>query len=89
MVGVSTDTHETQCAFAESLKAGFAMIGDEKKVLCKAFDVLWPLLGKAQRISYVIDGGGVIRNVFHHELAIGRHLDDVRDAVKAIAQKSA
>lgn len=87
VVGVSTDSLSTQCAFAKSLDASFAMIGDEDKKVSKAFDVLWPILGKSQRVTFVIDGDGVVRGTFHHEILVGKHLDDVRALVKQLAAK--
>ncbi len=87
VVGVSVDSLETQCEFARSIQATFAMIGDQDRSVSKAFDVLWPLIGKAQRVTYVIDGEGVIRGVFHHEVRVGKHLEDVRSLVKDLARK--
>lgn len=90
VLGVSVDSLETQCAFAKSLDATFAMIGDEDKKLSRSFDVLWPILGKSQRVTFVIDGEGVVRATFHHEILVGKHLDEVRAFVKKLApQKSA
>lgn len=84
VVGVSVDSLETQCAFAKSLDATFAMIGDRDKRVSKAFDVLWPIIGKAQRVTFVIDGEGVVRDVFHHEVMVNKHLVDVRESVKRL-----
>ena len=90
VLGVSVDSLETQCAFAKSLDATFAMIGDEDKKLSRSFDVLWPIIGKSQRVTFVIDGEGVVRATFHHEILVGKHLDEVRAFVKKLApQKSA
>ncbi len=87
VVGVSVDSLETQCAFAKSLEANFAMIGDEDKRVSKAFDVLWPLIGKSQRVTFVIDREGIVAATFHHEVLVGKHLDDVRAFVKKLAAK--
>lgn len=85
VLGVSVDSLETQCAFAKSLDASFAMIGDHDKKVSKAFDVLWPIIGKAQRVTFVIDGDGIVRGTFHHEVLVGKHLSDVRALVKKLA----
>jgi thioredoxin-dependent peroxiredoxin len=87
VVGVSVDSLETQCAFAKSFDATFDMIGDQDKAVSRAFDVLWPLIGKAQRVTFVMDGEGVVRAVFHHEVLVGRHLDDVRTFVQKLTAK--
>ncbi len=87
VVGVSVDSLETQCAFAKSLDATFAMIGDLDKKVSRSFDVLWPIIGKAQRVTFVIDGEGIVREVFHHEILVNKHLAEVRDAVKRLTGK--
>lgn len=87
VVGVSVDSLATQCEFAKSIRAEFAMIGDEDRTVSRAFDVLWPLIGKAQRVTYVIDGEGIVRGVFHHEVRVGKHLEDVQRLVKELSRK--
>lgn len=77
LVGVSTDDLKTQCDFASSTSAPFPIIGDEDSAISKAYDVLWPLLGVAQRVTYVIGPSGVIEAVFHHEINVKAHRDDV------------
>ncbi len=86
VIGVSVDSLETQCAFAKSLDATFAMIGDRDKRVSKAFDVLWPIIGKAQRVTFVIDGEGIVRDVFHHEVMVNKHLADVQESVKRLSR---
>lgn len=87
VVGVSVDSLETQCEFAKSIRATFPMIGDEDRSVSRAFDVLWPLIGKAQRVTYVIDREGIVRGVFHHEVRVGKHLADARALVEQLARK--
>ncbi len=84
VIGVSVDSLETQCAFAKSLEATFAMVGDRDKQVSRAFDVLWPIIGKAQRVTFVIDREGIVRDVFHHEVMVNKHLSDVRESVKRL-----
>ena len=84
LVGVSTDDHSTQCAFAHSLGASFPMIGDKSGAICKAYDVTWPLLGVAKRVTYVIGPNRVILGVFRHELQVAKHKDDVLRMVDAL-----
>jgi len=54
VVGVSTDDRDTQCRFATSLAAPFPMLGDHDRSICRAYKVLWPLIGVAHRITYVL-----------------------------------
>ena len=78
LIGISADKFDAQCRFATEHQAPFPLVGDEDKRICEAFGVLWPLIKIPQRITFVVDEEGVVRAVFHHEVQISRHLDDVR-----------
>jgi len=82
VIGVSVDDHETQCNFARSLGVPFPMVGDAGKVVSRAFGVLWPVLGVARRVTFVLDEQGVVKGVFKHEFQLGKHLDDARDLLR-------
>jgi peroxiredoxin Q/BCP len=77
VVGISTDTHDTQCLFAQAMRAPFPLIGDRNKAISKAYDVLWPLLGLPMRVTYIVNPHDTIEAVLHHELNIGQHRNDV------------
>ena len=77
VVGISTDDLATQCNFARSIKTPFPMIGDKDGAIGRAYDVLWPLIGVAKRVTYVISPAQEIEAVFHHELDVKSHRDDV------------
>jgi peroxiredoxin len=57
LVGVSTDDLETQCRFASELGAPFPIVPDRDRAICRAYDVLWPLIGIAHRITYIVAPG--------------------------------
>jgi|RhiMethySRZTD1v2_1073278.scaffolds.fasta_scaffold04208_8 thioredoxin-dependent peroxiredoxin len=78
VIGVSADTHQTQCDFARSTGATFPMVGDSSGELIERFDVKWPIFKRALRVTYLIDGEGVVRGVFHHELDMKKHVVEVK-----------
>src|SRR5665213_2711661 len=41
VIGISTDSLETQCKFAQSLKVTFPLIADANKKISASYDVLW------------------------------------------------
>ena len=86
LVGVSTDDAKTQCEFADSLHTPFPLLVDHDGAVTRAYDVRWPLVNIAQRVTYVIDSSRCIAGAFHHELQIGKHRDDVLRAVDALYQ---
>ena len=86
LVGISTDDGKTQCRFAEANTLPFPLIGDDKKAISKAYDVLWPLLGLAQRITYVVGPDRKIVAAFHHEVLIKKHAEGVMRVVNELLQ---
>jgi thioredoxin-dependent peroxiredoxin len=81
IAGVSTDALDTQCAFADAMHAPFPLLADKGGAIAKDYDVRWPLVAIAQRVTYVVDSARRIAGAFHHELQIGKHRDDVLRAV--------
>lgn len=77
VIGVSTDDGETQCRFADSLKAPFPMLSDPNGQIAAAYDVRWPLIGLAKRVTYIVDPSRRIVAVFHHEVRVDQHQSDV------------
>jgi peroxiredoxin len=87
VIGVSADTHETQCDFAKSTGATFPMVGDRDGHLIARFDVKWPLFKRALRVTYLIDREGVVQGVFHHELDMKKHVAQVKAKLAELALK--
>jgi peroxiredoxin len=89
LVGVSTDDRDTQCRFASELGAPFPMVPDRDRSICRAYDVLWPLIGIAHRITYVVapkhpgPPSWTVEAVFRHEFDVGAHRDEVLRFVNA------
>jgi len=77
LVGVSTDDEKTQCDFANSTKAPFPIVPDSDHKICRAYDVLWPVMNVARRITVIVRPDMVVDAVFHHEVQVSRHRDDV------------
>lgn len=77
VIGVSTDTFETQCRFAEKHGVTFPMIADTDKSIARAYKVLWPLLPLARRVTFVLDEQHRVLAVYNHEFQVSKHLDDV------------
>jgi len=88
LVGVSTDDEKTQCDFANSMQAPFPIVPDADQKICRAYDVLWPVMNVARRITVVIRPDMVVDAVFHHEVQISRHRDDVLRHVNNLFKQS-
>jgi len=84
IVGISTDDHQVQCSFAESLRAPFPMIGDADRTISRAYGVLWPLIERPKRVTFIVNPLRTIEAVFQHEVQIAKHRDDVLRHVDAM-----
>lgn len=87
VVGVSVDSAERQCEFASAEGVPFPMVGDASRSISRSFDVLRPILGVSQRVTYVISPEGRIEAAFHHELMVGKHLEDVKRHLEQAARR--
>jgi peroxiredoxin Q/BCP len=82
LIGVSLDKPERQCEFAKAENIDFALIGDETRKISDAYGVVWPVMRRDRRATFVIDPEGKVKDVFHHEVQVYRHLDDVLAKLK-------
>ena len=88
VIGVSVDKEQTQCDFASQEGVPYPMIGDESRAINRSYDVLWPLLGVSQRVTYIIGPDGKIERVLHHELLVHKHLDEVKRHLQSLPRSA-
>jgi peroxiredoxin Q/BCP len=84
IVGVSPDPLETQCKFAEHYQAKFAILADPESTIAREYGVVFPILPRIKRVTFIIDPEGYIVGRFHHELAFERHVDDALAFLRAV-----
>jgi peroxiredoxin Q/BCP len=77
LIGVSVDKADRQCRFALDEGLQFRLVGDESRVISEQYGVIWPVLRVDRRATFVIGFDGRIEDVFHHEVQVYRHLEDV------------
>jgi thioredoxin-dependent peroxiredoxin len=77
VIGVSTDTLAVQCDFAQRQEVRFPMLADPDRRISAAYGVLWPLVPRARRVTFVIGETGLIELVSWHEFQVSKHLDEV------------
>lgn len=90
VVGVSRDDVETHKRFIAANNLQYELVADPEGEMATAYQTLrfGGLFPLQKRITYVIDAGGVIRGVFHHELVMGAHVEDVRRCLKSLPKPS-
>jgi len=76
LVGVSVDSAQRQCEFADSENVDFTLLSDESRSISKQYGVLWPVMNVDRRVTFILDEHGTVEHVIHHEVKVYRHLDD-------------
>ncbi len=85
VLGISTDSVDTQRRFAEKHKVGFKLLSDSKGEVSKKYGVLRPT-GTAERVTFIVDPDGkvvkVIKNVKPDEHP-AKALEYIKEALQA------
>jgi thioredoxin-dependent peroxiredoxin len=77
VVGVSADGIGVQCEFGRSEQVTFPLLADTQGTIAAAYGVLWPVITRARRVTFVIDEEGIVELATWHELQVSKHLDEV------------
>lgn len=83
VIGVSTASGSNRDSFAARFKLPFHVVADDGAIRA-AWGVpktLWVLPG---RVTYVLDGAGVVRLRFASQLNVGKHIDDALATVRSL-----
>lgn len=94
VLGISPDPIETQCEFGRQQRVQFPLLADADRRISGSFGVLWPLLPRARRVTFVLSEAQVVELVLHHEFQVSKHLDGVlsylrkRAPARAAVQKN-
>ncbi|OYU37103.1 alkyl hydroperoxide reductase subunit C [Novosphingobium sp. PASSN1] len=85
--GVSTDTHFSHKAWADSSpaigKITYYLVGDQNHALTNAFDNLRPGVGLADRGTFVVDPDGIIQLIEITPEGVGRNAAELVRKIKA------
>jgi peroxiredoxin Q/BCP len=84
IAGVSPDALDVQCKFADHYQTQFPIVADPELEIARAYQVLFPLLSRVKRMTFVIDPEGCIAARFHHELMFEKHVDDAIAFMKTV-----
>jgi len=88
VVGVSSDSVASHESFAAKHRLPFVLLADEGGVVRKRYGVK-PTLGILPgRVTYVIDGQGVVRHVFSAQTGVQRHVSAALDALSEIEARA-
>lgn len=85
VIGISSDGAASHKAWAAKHRLPFTLLTDKGGRVRKAFGVKRTLGILPGRSTYVLDGQGVVRHVFHSARNPDRHVDDALAVVKRLA----
>lgn len=85
-MGVSGDSQEANDRFRESLDLPFPLVGDAEGKILKAYEVRWPIVGLARRVTYVIGRDRRILSAFHSERDMSAHAAQACSVVSGRAE---
>jgi peroxiredoxin Q/BCP len=88
VVGVSSDSVTSHEGFAAKHKLPFTLLADEGGKVRKEYGVKATLAILPGRVTYVIDGQGVVRHVFSSQTGVQRHVHEALDALNEIAARA-
>ncbi|MDW8020086.1 MAG: peroxiredoxin [Chloroherpetonaceae bacterium] len=80
--GISVDNVASHQAFKQKQNLNFTLLADETKEVCKKYGVLGAL-GFAQRVTFLIGKGGVIKKIFR-DVQPEVHAKEVLEVAKTI-----
>lgn len=81
VIGISPDNSDSHQNFIEKHSLNFTLLPDEKKELCKKFDVLKD--NNVERTTFVIDADGFIRWI-ERPVNLEGHIERVLKAIRAL-----
>jgi len=87
VVGISADPLETQCKFAEHYQTSFPIVSDPDGAIGRDYGVMFSVLPRTKRVTFIIDPEGNIAARFHYELLWYKHIDDALGFLRAEQQK--
>ncbi len=82
VLGVSTDDVASHASFAREHHIPFPLLADPDGTIVRAYGV-GRILGMASRVTYLIDGEGIVRRVFP-DVDPGVHATELLEAIHAL-----
>lgn len=87
VIGVSSDPQAKSEAFRGELGLPYALVGDPKGAVLRAYGVRWPVIGFAKRGTFVIGRDRKVALAFRSETDAEAHLVQATAAARAAAAR--
>ncbi|MEM0364964.1 MAG: peroxiredoxin, partial [Candidatus Nitrosocaldus sp.] len=83
VIGISSDDLESHKRFAAKYGLNFPLVSDADNSISKMYGVFNEEKGRARRVTFIIDGDGVVRHIMKR-VDVKSHADDVIDILNRI-----
>lgn len=83
ILGVSADGEASHKAFAAKFNLPFSLLADPERKLIDAYGVRMAVVGVAKRVTFVIDGQGVLRRILR-DINTKQHDQQVLEILKSL-----
>jgi|GEM_PF-996892 len=85
-IGISRDSPESHARFIKEKNLQFELLSDPDNKAAAALGALWfgGVVNQPKRMTFVIDGEGVLRGIYHHELLLKKHAQNAALCVEAL-----
>lgn len=84
IVGISTDSLDRVTRFEEAVGTPFGLGSDKGGKIRRLYDVRRRFGLGTSRVTYVIDGEGVIRGAFHNEILMSTHIQNALRTLESL-----
>jgi peroxiredoxin Q/BCP len=84
VIGISSDSVDTHADFAARCELPFTLLSDPGGKVRKLYGVPSTMGLLPGRVTYIIDGGGVVRHIFNSQFNVAKHVDEAINVLKSI-----
>ncbi len=88
VVGISSDSVEAHKGFAADCDLPFKILSDKNGEVRRSYGVTSTLGLMPGRVTYVIDGQGIVRHIFSSQLQATRHADEALESLRSVRAES-
>ena len=86
VIGISSDSVESHQQFAKEHRLPFILLSDEEGTIRKRYGVP-TAFGLPGRVTYIIDGQGIVRHMFFSQYTSRKHVDVAIETLQSIREE--
>lgn len=84
VIGINADSTKSHAGFVQRHRLPFILLSDTDGVVQKQYGVEKTFGILSARVTYVIDGQGIVRHIFASQLNIDKHIKDALQVIQSL-----